>query len=60
MYEPAFACLRNALTIPASDKHTGCTVWETHARKNRDGHSLDLPLSVVKTNKSDADSAIAV
>lgn len=60
MYDPTFACLRTALTIPARDKHTGCVIWDTHARKNLDGHSPDLTLSIAKTNRPDADTAISV
>ncbi|KAL0631003.1 hypothetical protein Q9L58_010147 [Maublancomyces gigas] len=60
MYDPTFACLRVLLTIADKDNHTGCTVWDTHARRNLEGHSPDLTLSVVKTKRPDANSAIAV
>lgn len=60
MYDPTFACLRVRLAITAKDDHTGCTVWDTHARRNLEGHSPDLTLSVVNTNRPDANSAIAV
>lgn len=60
MYDPTFACLKVRLAIAGKDDHPGCAVWDTHARRNLDGHSPDLTLSVVKTKQPDANSAIAV
>ncbi|KAL0632057.1 hypothetical protein Q9L58_009065 [Maublancomyces gigas] len=60
MYDPTFACLRARLTITDKENQTGCTVWDTHARRTLEGHSPDLTLSVVNTKRPDANSAIAV
>lgn len=44
MYQPSFICLNEFLTIEARDQHPGCVVWDTHARKNLEGHSPDITL----------------
>lgn len=60
MYQPSFVCLKEFLTITARDQHPGCVVWDTHARRNLDGHSPDLTLSIANTKRPDATAAIAV
>lgn len=60
MYEPSFECLTEYFTIAARDKHPGCVLWDTHARRNLDGHSPDLTMSIANTKRPDATAAIAV